>query len=623
MCGIVGELRFDGSRPDPTLLDRQMRMLAHRGPDGRGTWREGSVALGHLRLAIIDLSEAGAQPMFSDDGRYVLTFNGEIYNFEEIRRTLSDRPYHGYSDTEVILRCIVEKGIDSVRDFEGMFAFALYDRLDSVLWLFRDGFGIKPLYYHRDERRIIFSSEIKPLLLDARTPRKPNWKALREHLLLGYALDPETAFDGILRLSPGSMMRIDSRGASVIDRFWQIEELLDGAGGGIGEELEQSVARHLISDVPTGLFLSAGIDSSLLLASASEAVKRSRFTAFNVGLDRGQTNDDRASVAERSVAKRTSDFYGVPLVKIAASGEQHESIASIVYSLEEPIANPSNALIDQVSRAARADGTIVLLSGHGGDEFFGGYRRHVWARYAALLSVPGFASLSRAAARLTANPVLYRMLTAPRGDLGLISSAALGWDLIVRHNVAPRWFDRAALSEVTSPLEAMLHNWNSVSPLKRLMLLDARTYLTAQNLINMDKSSMRRSVEVRVPFIDRRVAAVGLSAVDRDLVRRGRNKILLRRAAEKTLPSFVLQQPKRGFGPPLQELAGSVEIRALLTDSIARERGLFDSQFIATQLEKVSLLRAAPAEAMQLYSLAVIEAWFRTFIDSSNFVREE
>ena len=618
MCGIVGTMRFDGRPVDREQLQRQVAGLRHRGPDGNGIWTDSRVGLGHTRLAIIDLSAAGAQPMATPGDSHVLTYNGELYNAPELRTGLRRGwRFRGHSDTEVLLYSLVDRGPACLPHLEGIFAFALYDTAACRLWLVRDPFGIKPLYYHLDRNRLVFSSEIRPLFLDPDTPRVPNHDALRQHVLFGYAPDPATAFAGIRRLPPAHLMRLEADGRATVEPYWRLESLLGAPPGDLLDRLGDSVRRQSVADVPTGMFLSGGLDSSLLLAElARTGTLTPGFRAYNVGLEEDDSVVSRAGRFERSAAVESSRQYGVDLVRIHPQGGEIATLAEILESVEEPICNPSNSLIDLICRRARERGTTVLLSGHGGDEVFGGYRRHVWARHLATLHRWGGAPLAWVMARGSRSTLTRRMAASLRsnGELHpLVSIAAMGWDLVTEGAVSQDWFPAGSIARAAAPLEELLARWRGQSFLKQMMLLDLHTYLTAQNLINMDKSSMRRSVEVRVPFLDRAVVAVGLNTPDRVLVHGLRGKGPVRALAGRLLPPRLAATPKLGFGPPQAQLVAREEYRELLLGRRTRERGLVDPA--AVERLRSRLTPESENLAVQLYGLAAIEQWFRLFID--------
>ncbi|MFN8570902.1 MAG: asparagine synthase (glutamine-hydrolyzing) [Gemmatimonadaceae bacterium] len=619
MCGIAGVFRFDGLSPSGAILGAQARSLHHRGPDSAGIWSEGPVGLAHTRLSIVDLSEAGNQPMHSADGRVTLIYNGELYNTESLRSTLPAQRWRGHSDTEVLLNVFCAQGPSCFASLEGMFAFAVYNSAANALWLVRDPFGIKPLYFHRNARRLVFASEIKSLFLDPETPRAANANALRQHLLLGYSLDPETAFAGIMRLPAAHALCVRPDGSLSMERYWDERELFERTVPAIYHGLRSSVIKQSVSDVPMGLFLSSGVDSSLIASALPNDGHAGAFAAYNVGLDPDEGRPSEAGQVERAVAQRTAARFGLPFVKIRAEGEAIPSIASMIETVEEPIANPSNALIDRVCAAARERGTKVLLTGHGGDEVFAGYRRHVWARYSPLVAMVHGGSVLRLAAALTGRTTLQRMadsVTPGAAPHPLLSMSSVGWGLVMQRRLCASWFSPEQLSGTVAPVMAMLERWQGHSLLKQLMLLDMHTYLSAQNLVNMDKVSMRHSVEVRLPFLYRPMVAAGLQTADKYLVRHGRNKWLLRRLAREILPRDVWAGKKRGFGPTQVQLLAGPEAMDLLFGSTTAQRGMFEPRELRRLVTRM-LHGRSEETALQLYGVVAIEQWLRSFIDRS------
>jgi asparagine synthase (glutamine-hydrolysing) len=618
MCGIVGSYRFDGGVLHPDLLRGGVRLLKHRGPDRQDQWMDGSAGLGHARLAIIDLSAAGDQPMHSSDGRYVIVYNGEIYNYVAIRRSLGDRcPRRGASDTEVLLNAYAAWGEHILPQLEGMFAFAIYDKVARTLLLARDPFGIKPLYYHRNKNRLVFASEIKPLWLDPETPRAPNYAALRRHVLFGYSVDPETAFIDILRLPPAHFMEVKPDGRCAIKPYWNLEQSLENGEGDLRQTLQESIGLHAVADVPVGILLSGGLDSSLMLALLSESgAIRQGFRAYNVGLDPSDPVDARAQKIERLGAERTCGRYGVPLAKIHPHSAVMASLEDIVRSVEEPIPNSANRMIDLICSSARSNGDRVLLSGHGGDEIFAGYRRHVWAHYLGRLGLSRFGVLGRLAGKVCHGTLVSRIsasLQVRPGIHPLVSVAAYGWDLIEGQEICSDWFSPRDIPAAAAPLMSLLDRWRDKSFLKQMMLLDIHTYLSSQNLINMDKCSMRQSVEVRVPLLYRPLVAIGLCTPDGQLVRGLHNKVPIRQTGHECLPACVLKGPKLGFAPPMLPVVMSEEVRDLLTGPRTTARGLYRTSALKNF---VSSLRSHDEHAAeQLFGLAIVEQWFRCFMD--------
>jgi asparagine synthase (glutamine-hydrolysing) len=560
--------------------------------------------------------------MTSFDGRYVIAYNGEVYNFRELKALLPvDIVWRGDSDTEVVVNSIAVWGMAAFERFEGMFAIALYDRKKQALTLARDSFGIKPLYYHQDVRRLVFSSEIKPLLLDPSTPRRPNLTALRQTVVLGYALDPYTAFEEVLRVMPGSFITFHEDGRQVAKTYWTVDRLLEPTDESLLDVIDESVDAHLIADAPTGIFLSGGMDSSLLLSRAARFAPPHNFVAYNVGVDTAGTRATPLEI-ERFGAERAAAYYRVPLARIDANDATIPSFASLVASVEEPIANPANSLIDRVAAAARERGTKVLLAGHGGDETFAGYRRHIVARYLATLRLSPVAAALRAVAAAVHQPLLARVSAASNGGspAGMISLVAPGWGLVQREVASQDWLGVREQREALAPLEDMLRAWRDLSPLKQMMLLDLRTYLAAQNLINMDKVSMRHSVEVRVPFLYRPLARIGISTPDGLLVRGRRGKLPLRNAAREVLPSVLQSFPKMGFGPELGRILRTPEMKDVLLGSEIAKRGMFNRRSVETLWREATSLDGATPPGIELYSIAVVEQWFREFMSGATHV---
>lgn len=619
MCGIVGVYQFGEQHVDPVTLGRQVSLLRHRGPDDQALWHDHCVGLGSTRLAIIDLSPTGRQPMRSSDGRFIIVYNGELSNTGSLRASLRDpHELRGTSDTEVLLHTLAQFGVPAgLPRLEGMFAFALYDNWTRRLWLARDPFGIKPLYYHCNRNRLVFASEVKPLLLDPQTPREPDFDTLRQYLLLGYSVDPVTAFHGILRVPPGHYLEIRPDGSHRVVEYWNVVDLMTTPIGDLPEALDEAVRAHSVADVPTGIMLSGGVDSSAILASmARQQLLNPAFRAYNVGLEPEDALHDRAQKQERATSVRTAEHYGAALTKVGSRAVEMISPHEVALSIEEPIGDASGRLIDAVAAAARRNGTLVLMSGHGADEGFAGYRRHVLARYLALLRQPAFRPLGRMLARTAGPDIRTRMFAAMSGDAHpLVSTASLGWGLVDAGAADQGWFPRSRIAEVTQPLTTMLSHWTSLSLLKQMMLLDMRTYLPAQNLINVDKASMRRSVEIRLPFLHRPLAAIGVQSADSDLIERFRSKAMMRRHACQTMPAFLHAVPKSGFGPPLAEHLRSESGRDLLFGRLTRERGLFNPVTVNKLYDQVDS-RHAHLTA-QLSNLTIIEQWFRTFIDEN------
>ena len=403
MCGIAGLLYFDPEREvSAPLLDRMTDVLEHRGPDGRGTHRDGPLGLGHRRLAIIDLSEDAAQPMANEDQTVWVVLNGEIYNFQALRKELEAKghTFHSHSDTEVLVHLYEEEGDALVERLRGMFAFAIWDAKRRRLLLARDRFGQKPLYYRLDEQGLHFASEIKGILQDPDVERRPDLRGIHAYLTYGYVPGPLTAFAGIDSLPPGHTLSVEQDGSSKLTRYWALhmapkhEDVEDTPAGRrraeerVRELIDEAVRLRMISDVPLGAFLSGGVDSSTIVASMCQAGGAAPKT-FAIGFDEAAF-DERAYAAEVATHLRTDHEV------LVLTPDSFTGLERIVWHYNQPFADASCLPTFAVSKLARQHVTVAL-SGDGGDELFVGYRRYLGTRMEERLRAGH--SLPRAIAR--------------------------------------------------------------------------------------------------------------------------------------------------------------------------------------------------------------------------------
>lgn len=614
MCGIVGKYFFKDQAVDSDLLNRQVQSIKHRGPDDHGIWSDQNVGLGHVRLSIIDLSEAGHQPMLTNDQRGVMIFNGEVYNFQDLRRKLSARNYNSTTDTEVVLNAIQEQGIKAFNLMEGMFSLAYYNRVSEDLIIARDHFGIKPLYYTVNESRIAFASEIRPLLLEPGVSAHPDNEALKEYFLLGYSIDPKTCYQDIKRLPPGHYLKISRKGLEVV-KYWEVSSLIDHQKNEEDwyEELCASMRLHSISDVPIGLLLSGGMDSTLMLKILKENnLIDLRFSSYNAGL----AGSGQGKVYwEREVAEQSSRYYGTPLTRISSDPASFMSFEAMIRIIEEPISNPSNYLIDKICEHANSNGHKVLFSGHGGDEIFGGYRRHLVARYLPVLR--GLLPLLKLWENFNYSSLIFRVNQALDGTYKneIFPLVAIGLDLVKKMELTKGWITNEDLHRISSDLEPHTPPGMKLSPLKRQMISEYSTYLSCQNLINMDKISMHHSIEVRVPFLYRPLVAIGLNTPDSRLIKGKKTKAIYRERGSELLPDFVTNKPKSGFGPSLRDLIQTEEIKDLIYSKNFAERGQFETNSIKKHFYERDI---SVNDALQLMNIATVEQWLQNNTSSTN-----
>ncbi|MDQ3268621.1 MAG: asparagine synthase (glutamine-hydrolyzing) [Pseudomonadota bacterium] len=632
MCGIAGAWFTDGA-PEMTGA---VEAIAHRGPDSRGRYLdpETGVALGHARLAILDLSEAGHQPMRSEDGQVVLVFNGEIYNFRELRAELESlgATFNGHSDTEVVLQMYLREGIAMLARLNGIFALAFHDRRSGELLLARDALGVKPLYVASHERGIAFASEIKalpPILTDVAWTLDP--ESIHRYLSFLWCPGEGTPVREVRKLLPGHVMTI-RQGRIERSAAWYELPTRRGVRGRLGrresvdavrEGLRTAVHRQMVADVPVGAFLSGGLDSSAVVAFAREIAPDVRCFTIDAGGDEaGQTED-------LPYARRVASHLGVPLeiVKVDAA-RMAGDLQAMVAQLDEPLADPAPLNVLYISRLAREQGVKVLLSGAGGDDLFTGYRRHLALRMESAwswLPAPARSGLHSLAAGLDQRSALGRRM-------GRLFANAEGSD-DERLTGYFAWIDETALTGLYSAQlreaiagvraqQPMLDYLQAIpagpTRLERLLALEQRFFLADHNLTYTDKMSMAAGVEVRVPFLD--LDLVELAArIPQNLKQRGTTgKWVLKKAMEPFLPHDVIYRPKTGFGAPLRRWMRH-ELRELLGDLLSerslRARGLFDP--VAVQGLIAENDGGRRDASYTLLSLMCIEIWCRVNLDDN------
>jgi asparagine synthase (glutamine-hydrolysing) len=627
MCGIAGVIHRDLDRPvSRELLRRLCAALQHRGPDDEGLYVHGAVGLGMRRLSIIDLS-GSQQPIFNEDGSKVIVFNGEIYNYRELRRGLIARGhvFRSQGDTETILHLYEELGPECVTKLRGMFAFAIWDATERTLLLGRDRFGIKPLYVHTAPWGIAFASELKALHAAGLTSRALDLEALDMFVQLGYIPAPASPFQDVRKLEPGHTLVWRSTGASAVRRYWQLPRESaprpPAPEARIREWVDESVAAHLISDVPVAVFLSGGLDSSTVVASMALVGEQPHaFTARYFG-----SGQDMAD--ETGLARKLADRYGVNLTVVDIRPDIRDIFEPIVCALDEPHADDSAIPTWLLSQAVGRD-YKVALTGIGGDELFGGYPRHIGLPLAEVYAklparVRGLAS---AAAHLLPEPRagtlgvdrVKRFLRSGDGDLGdrFLSFMSRLADGERRSLYAPGLramiTGQAARTRVRS-----LYGEEACPPgLAAGMYLDYMTYLPDDILALSDRLAMAHSLEIRVPFVDHELAARVFPLPYHLKIGWWRNKRLLKRAMRPRLPTAHFGAPKRGFVGPTSAWLRN-ELRQMVEDELspARQRrlGYFDPAMIERLLREHMTGRHNRERI--LWGLLAFSTWHRLYVE--------
>ena len=617
MCGIAGFLNLDGRPADQGRLIEMTRTLRHRGPDGEGFHLDGAVGLGHRRLSILDL-ESGAQPMTTADAGAWIVFNGEIYNFVELRRDLEARghAFSTRSDTEVILHLYEEDGPDCVRHLRGMFAFAIHDPDRRRVVLARDRVGIKPLYYHAGPRSFVFASEIKALLRHPDVPREVDPDAIGAFLTHMYVPGPGSAFRGIRRLPPAHVLVADDSGVAV-RRYWSLPAAAEDRPETVWREdlratLEEAVRIHMRSDVPVGALLSGGVDSSLIVALAAPR-NPDPLRTFSVGFR-------EAGVSELPWARQVAARYGTAHTEFLLEPQGVDTLPALVRHFDEPFADASAVPTSHIAGVA-ARSVKVCLSGDGGDEGFTGYEAYRTARrFAAADLVP------LAARRLLLGPIerrwpewrrgkgALRFLTLPPADryvelMGSADHATRAWLL------SPE-FRRAAPDDPYDEIRALHHRFAAHDEVARLQRIDVETYLPDDILVKADRTSMLHSLELRVPLLDHKVLELAFRMPTRIKIRRGRGKAILRDTFADRLPAAITKRGKQGFGIPAQTwLRGDLSglVRDVLSDPRTRQRGVFEPAGLDRLL--ASSRRGGRDLGNEVWSALVLELWFREVVD--------
>ncbi|HEY6939997.1 asparagine synthase (glutamine-hydrolyzing) [Dokdonella sp.] len=617
MCGIIGIVVAPGQQPPDAAVGRAMNdAIRHRGPDDEGYYRDARALLGMRRLAIIDIA-GGHQPMSADGGRIQLVFNGEIYNYRELRAELQalGREFHSASDSEVVAQAFAEWGERCFARLDGMFALAVWDRRTQTLVLARDRFGEKPLFYAHDDARLLFASELKALIEVPGFRRELDPAALRSYVRYGYVPTPASIFASVRKLPPGCYLRC-ADGRIAIERYYALdfgrrqaiapaeaEERLAGL-------LDRAVRSRMVADVPFGAFLSGGLDSSTVVALMTRHSSQ-RVRTYSIGFKEAAYN-------ELTDARRVAAHLGTDHHELVVEPDAVSLLEQLVWYLDEPFADSSAVPTFLVSQLARTQVTMVL-TGDAGDETFAGYTRYL--RFLALqrlgvLKAP-VALAARAGAALVDGSLGYRLRgVAERMRMpfpeSYLASVAMSRPETVRALLGP-----AASRGYEDPLHALARAGSARhSLLDRIVELDFGSYLPDDILVKVDRMAMANSLEGRVPFLDPAVVEFAVSLPDALRVRRGRGKHLLRRVAERWLPADVLAKPKQGFAIPLgQWFRGP--LRSLAEDVLAsrafRERGLIDPAAARACLDDHLAGRADRGESLWL--ILSLELWARRFLD--------
>ncbi|RME60702.1 asparagine synthase (glutamine-hydrolyzing) [Candidatus Parcubacteria bacterium] len=627
MCGICGKLSWT-SRSGREIVERMNLRLAHRGPDAAAVEQVGPIVLGHRRLAIIDLTSAGNQPMMDVSGQYWIVFNGEVYNFLEIRDELlkSGAQFRSRSDTEVILEAYKQWGIHCLQHFNGMFAFALWDGIRQQLFLVRDRLGKKPLFYYEfPDGGISFASEIKALLQDPEIPRKLNLAALSQYLSLSYILTSESIIQGVSKLPPAHYLRVEKGKTPEIVRYWNLEQSFRNKRDFQSEEaaaeelkalLDDAVGLRLISDVPLGAFLSGGVDSSAIVASMCQQKEPGDVYSFSMGFE-------EQSYSELHEARAVAAALGVTHKDMIAYPNAVDLLPRIVYFADEPFADTSMIPMFLLAEFSRKHVT-VCLSGDGGDEIFAGYETYFADQiYQAVHWIP--ASMVRALyfAFDRIWPVTYKKVSFDYKMRKFLTGLGYPYERAHYH-----WRTIFTDEEKRTLVSRRLNGVLDVDPfndfmmfarevegchyLDRSMYVDIKTWLVDDILVKVDRATMAHALEARAPFLDYRVVEFAASLPVKLKMNLLRKKYLLKKSQRGRLPAFVLKRSKQGFNAPIAHwLLHELRLKyydLLLSD--AAEMGL-EPSFIAKLWDEH--IQKVQDNSFKLLTLINLVLWIREF----------
>lgn len=626
MCGICGLIGIG----DEYALSRMSQVLHHRGPDYSGLkwFTEQSAGLGHRRLSIIDLSPAGHQPMSDDEGNLWITFNGEIYNYKEIRAELAalGYPFRSQCDTEVVLAAYKYLGAACLEKFNGIFAFGIYNQKTGELFAARDRLGVKPFYYYHRSDGFVFASEIKSILASGLAPNEPDWESL--YTPTRYQLAPFTGFKNIFSLAPGHYFTYKSSELN-ITRYWDLHvgrsTISEKEGVEKAEQLLlQSVSLQMTADVEVGSFLSGGLDSSLISVLMKQKTHR-RIKTFTIKFRDIDQKFERMPDDSR-FARQVAQQFDFDHHEILIEPDMVQLLPKLIYHLDEPVADPAAINTFLISRAAREKGIIVLLNGMGADEVWGGYRKHLACLradlYQSVFPERCRSLIEKTIARLPVASTqhgirslrwlkrFFSFASLPRYERYLASDLSLSikdfqqffLDGPFYNNT---WFYRH---------QASLFSDNQYDYLTQMCLADTLFYLPQHNLLYCDKASMAAGVESRPPFTDHKLVEFAFMLQSRLRIKNNKQKYLLKQVAKKYLPLEIVNRPKAPFGSPLRSwIRGS--LREMVDDYLSPERiskrGLYNPKTIA---EKIRLDRLGIEDnAHLIWQLLTMEIWFETF----------
>ncbi|MBS1793820.1 MAG: asparagine synthase (glutamine-hydrolyzing) [Acidobacteria bacterium] len=628
MCGITGWINLKDDRRDnhgEAVLHAMCERMTHRGPDSEGLWTDDRVALGMRRLSIIDLA-TGEQPVYNEDRSVVVVMNGELYNFREVRAELEKRghKFETHTDTEILPHLYEEYGEAMVDEINGMFAFALWDKRREKLLVARDRFGEKPLYYGVFDGQLIFGSELKVLLANPAVRPELELDSLRRFLSFDYVPAPQSIYKNIFKLPAAHLLTVEN-GAVETRRYWNLTwhkngrtTSFDKAAEELRELLADSVRMRLVSDVPLGILLSGGVDSSTVAAFATQ-FSTEKVKTFSIGFEEDSFDESKFA---RQVARHLGTEHYEDRLSVEKAADL---ISEIGLWLDEPLSDGSLIPTFLLSRFVRRHVTVAL-GGDGGDEIFAGYPMYYAHKVANLYnSFPRVLRSGLIEPLVNRLPVSNKNLSFDYKAKRFV--AASKYDLVTRHH---SWFGSFSIDEQKNLLspdvlaatsndiyggaKALLNICDADDEIERMQFLDLNFYMAEDILTKVDRASMAVSLEVRAPFLDPRVAQFAARIPLEYKLKGKTGKFILKKAVEPLLPKAILQRPKKGFGIPIAEwLKGRLNqlMHQLLDPKRLKEQGLFDADFVSKLIREHENNTASHHK--QLWTLLVFQLWYDNF----------
>ncbi|MCK5510354.1 asparagine synthase (glutamine-hydrolyzing) [Candidatus Parcubacteria bacterium] len=611
MCGIAGKLNFKNQSVDKTDILSMINEIKHRGPDDKGIYINNNIGLGHRRLSVIDLSKNGQQPMADESKRFWITYNGEIYNFLELKKNLlkDGIKFKSNTDTEVILYLYKKHGFACLKLLRGMFAFAIWDNEKKELFLARDRVGKKPLKYYLDDNVLIFSSELKAILKNKEVKKEIDWQAIDEFLTFKYVPAPRTGFKNIYKLLPAYYMTVKANGEKIIKQYWDLdfEKKLELSENDwqkkITEKLQKSVQARLISDVPLGVHLSGGIDSSLIVALMDEARARPIKT-FSIGFKEKKYN-------ELNYARLVAKKYNTDHQEFIIEPKAMEILPKLSFHYEEPYADASMLPSWYLSEMTKKHVTVAL-SGDGGDEVFAGYNRYLSAQlYFKLKKLP-FKKLSAnfnyLVYKATGNDIFYKASRQLGANYNSLACFYLSVIQYFSKKEKKQLSEKFLNSKINNSYTQKINNYNW---LDQLLYISVKTHLPDDLLVKTDIASMAHGLEIRSPFLDQSLMELSAKMPANLKINGYSKKYILKKIAEKYIPRECVYRPKQGFSVPLDYWFRD-ELNNYLEENILNKNFLdfgFNKNFILKLLHNHK--SGKDRNENQLFTLLMLSLWIR------------